>query len=153
MNSITSSTSNNFMSLDTINSGKTSDKNNKNNYYWLFAIIIIIIIILWWNYSNSTHQKINDENLDDTAQYHLNSYLVEQGLTPSVVVHRGHSYWLQRTLNRMPDDVKIVVLGSCGGYKNLSTILKSSPNAHIISTKEIGFGDINGPILNYLHHK
>ena len=51
----------------------------------------------------------------------------------------------------MPDDVKIVVLGSCGGYKNLSTILKSSPNAHIISTKEIGFGDINGPILNYLH--
>ena len=52
----------------------------------------------------------NDENLDDTAQYHLNSYLVEQGLTPSVVVHRGHSYWLQRTLNRMPDDVKIVVL-------------------------------------------
>jgi len=93
----------------------------------------------------------NDENLDDTAQYHLNSYLVEQGLTPSVVVHRGHSYWLQRTLNRMPDDVKIVVLGSCGGYKNLSTILKSSPNAHIISTKEIGFGDINGPILNYLH--
>ncbi len=93
----------------------------------------------------------SDKNLDDTAQYHLNSYLAEQGISPSVVVHRGHSYWLPGTLKRMPDDAKIIVLGSCGGYKNLSTILKNSPNAHIISTKEIGVGDINRPILNYLH--
>jgi hypothetical protein len=93
----------------------------------------------------------SDKNLDDTAQYHLNSYLSEQGLIPSVVVHRGHSYWLERTLKRMPDDVKIIVLGSCGGYKNLSKILKNSPNAQIISTKEIGAGDINQPIINYLN--
>jgi hypothetical protein len=92
-----------------------------------------------------------DKNLDDTAQYHLNSYLSEQGLTPTVVVHRGHSYWLERTLKRMPDDVRIIVLGSCGGYKNLSKILKNSPNAQIISTKEIGAGDINQPIINYLN--
>jgi hypothetical protein len=93
----------------------------------------------------------SDKNLDDSAQAHLNSYLSQQGLTPSIVVHRGHSYWLPGTLKRMPDDVKIIILGSCGGYKNLSTILKNSPNAHIISTKEIGVGDINRPILNYLH--
>jgi hypothetical protein len=93
----------------------------------------------------------SDKNLDDSAQAHLNSYLSQQGITPSVVVHRGHSYWLPGTLKRMPDDVKIIVLGSCGGYKNLSIILKNSPNAHIISTKEIGVGDINRPILNYLH--
>ncbi|MBP6431593.1 MAG: hypothetical protein KA319_07500 [Ferruginibacter sp.] len=93
----------------------------------------------------------SDKNLDDSAQAHLNSYLSQQGLTPSIIVHRGHSYWLPGTLKRMPDDVKIIVLGSCGGYKNLSTILKNSPNAHIISTKEIGVGDINRPILNYLH--
>jgi hypothetical protein len=93
----------------------------------------------------------SDKNLDDSAQYHLNSYLANAGIVPSVVVHRGHSYWLERTLKRMPDNVKVIVLGSCGGYKNLNQILKSSPNAHIISTKEIGVGDINRPILNYLN--
>lgn len=93
----------------------------------------------------------NDANLDDSAQVHLNNYLGEQGLQPTVVVHRGHSYWLPRTINRMPGDAKIVVLGSCGGYKNLSQIIDISPDAHIISTKEIGAGEINRPILNYLN--
>jgi hypothetical protein len=51
----------------------------------------------------------------------------------------------------MEGDAKIILLGSCGGYKNLSEILAISPDAHIISTKEIGKGDINKPIINYLN--
>jgi hypothetical protein len=51
----------------------------------------------------------------------------------------------------MAGDAKIVVLGSCGGFKNLSNIIEVNPDAHIISTKEIGAGDINRPILNYLN--
>lgn len=93
----------------------------------------------------------SDSNQDDTAQVHLNKYLQKNDLLPSVVIHRGHSYWLPRTLKRMPDDAKIVILGSCGGYKNLNQILHRSPEAHIISTKEIGRGDINQPILNYIN--
>lgn len=93
----------------------------------------------------------SDSNLDDSAQVHLNKYLQKNDLLPSVVVHRGHSYWLPRTLKRMPDDTHIVILGSCGGYKNLNQILHTAPEAHIISTKEIGRGDINQPILNYIN--
>lgn len=93
----------------------------------------------------------NDANLDDSAQVHLNKYLAENNIQPSVVVHRGHSYWLPRTIRRMAGDAKIVVLGSCGGYKNLNDIIDINPDAHIISTKEIGTGDINRPILNYLN--
>jgi hypothetical protein len=93
----------------------------------------------------------NDANLDDSAQVHLNKYLESAGMQPSVVVHRGHSYWLPRTVNRMPGSAKIILLGSCGGYKNLSGILEVCPDAHIISTKEIGKGDINQPITNYLN--
>lgn len=92
-----------------------------------------------------------DANLDDSAQVHLASYLRAQDMHPSIVVHRGHSYWLKGTIDRMPGDAKIVVLGSCGGYQNLNEILETSPDAHIISTKEIGAGDINTPILNYLN--
>lgn len=94
-----------------------------------------------------------DENLDDSAQVHLGNYLRSQDMKPSVVVHRGHSYWLKGTIDRMPDNAKIVVLGSCGGYQNLNEILEIAPDAHIISTKEIGAGDINRPILNYLNQR
>ena len=93
----------------------------------------------------------NDANLDDSAQIHLNRYLVENNIQPVVVVHRGHSYWLPRTIKRMSGNAKIVMLGSCGGYKNLNDIIEVNPEAHIISTKEIGAGDINRPILNYLN--
>ncbi len=92
-----------------------------------------------------------DANLDDSAQVHLNDYLEENEIYPNVVIHRGHSYWLPGTINRMPMNAKIVLLGSCGGYKNLSKILKVAPDAHIISTKEIGAGDINRPIMNQLN--
>ncbi|MEJ7609694.1 MAG: hypothetical protein WKF88_00805 [Ferruginibacter sp.] len=94
----------------------------------------------------------SDANLDDTAQVHLANYLLDQGLKPSVIVHRGHSYWLSRTMSRMPGDAKIVLLGSCGGYQNLNEILDINPDAHIISTKEIGTGDINRPILTYINN-
>ena len=93
----------------------------------------------------------SDANLDDSAQVHLANYLETLEMHPSVVVHRGHSYWLPGTIKRMPADAKIVVLGSCGGYQNLNQILETCPDAHIVSTKEIGAGDINGPILNYMN--
>jgi len=35
-----------------------------------------------------------------------------------------------------PENAKIIMLGSCGGYKNLKTILTYAPEAHIISTKQ-----------------
>ncbi|MEO6540987.1 MAG: hypothetical protein ABIN74_08365, partial [Ferruginibacter sp.] len=102
-----------------------------------------------WVYANRPLD--NDANLDDSAQVHLNTYLADHDLHPAVVVHRGHSYWLPRTIKRMAGNAKIVMLGSCGGFKNLNDIIEVNPEAHIISTKEIGSGDINRPILNYLN--
>jgi len=102
-----------------------------------------------WIYANRPLD--NDANLDDSAQVHLSNYLSRNNLYPTIVVHRGHSYWLPRTIDRMPADAKIIILGSCGGYKNLNQILEICPDAHIVSTKEIGKGDINRPILNYMN--
>lgn len=93
----------------------------------------------------------SDKNLDDSSQVHLGNFLRSQQMHPSVVVHRGHSYWLKGTIDRMPDNAKIVVLGSCGGYQNLAEILTLAPEAHIISTKETGTGDINRQILNQIN--
>jgi hypothetical protein len=102
-----------------------------------------------WIYANLPLDS--DKNLDDTAQAHLQRYLRKNDLNVAVVVHRGHSYWLPRTIAHLDVNTKVILLGSCGGYKNLSEILEISPYAHIISTKEIGKGDINKPIINYLN--
>jgi len=102
-----------------------------------------------WVYANLPLDS--DKNLDDTAQKHLGTYLRKFDLEPAVVVHRGHSYWLPGTIKNLPGSAKIILLGSCGGYKNLSEILDICPDAHIVSTKEIGKGDINKPIINYLN--
>ena len=102
-----------------------------------------------WIYANLPLNS--DKNLDDTAQAHLTQYMKKNDFSPSIVIHRGHSYWLPGTINRMAGSAKIILLGSCGGYKNLSQILTICPDAHIISTKEIGKGDINRPIINYLN--
>ena len=44
------------------------------------------------------------------------------------------------------------MLGSCGGYKNLKQILDYAPEAHIISTKQIGSRDVNKPIIEALNN-
>ncbi len=93
----------------------------------------------------------NDKNLDDTAQVHLNNYLRKNDISPTIITHRGHSYWLPRTIDRMPGDAKIILLGSCGGYKNLSQLIEQNPEAHIISTKQIGTGNINQFVTNTLN--
>ncbi|MEX1202716.1 MAG: hypothetical protein WEA59_05710 [Ferruginibacter sp.] len=129
-----------------LNSFSPKDWTIKHNKEWVEIKSIIGNV---WVFANKPLDY--NQNLDDSAQVHLTRYLTANDMVPSVVVHRGHSYWLPGTIKRMPSFAKIVVLGSCGGFQNLNQILAVSPDAHIISTKEIGKGDINKPILSYLN--
>ncbi len=89
-----------------------------------------------------------EQGLDDKAQSDLCEYLAEHDLNPSVVLHRGHSYYLNNTINQMPSSAQVILLGSCGGYQSLNQILKICPEAHIISSKQTGSGLINLPLIN-----
>lgn len=88
---------------------------------------------------------------DEEAQNQLNKYLDGKNIQASILVHRGHSYHLPTTLTRLTPQTKVVILGSCGGYHNLSTILSNSPDAQIISTKQTGAMAVNEPILRALN--
>jgi len=92
----------------------------------------------------------NETDQDAHAQADLIDYLDKLGLRPSIVIHRGHSYHLQYTIEQLSDNAKIIMLGSCGGYQNLKKILAYAPEAHIISTKETGAKDVNKPIIDAL---
>lgn len=88
---------------------------------------------------------------DEEAQKNLEKYLNDHNIHPTVIVHRGHSYHLPITIDYLTKEVKIVMLGSCGGYHNLGTVLDHSPEAHIISSKQVGSMTVNEPIIRAIN--
>ena len=68
-------------------------------------------------------------------------------IRPTIIIHRGHSYHLSGTLDHINYRHKVVILGACGAYQNLSAVLNASEDAQIVSTKQIGTGVINAAII------
>jgi hypothetical protein len=90
---------------------------------------------------------------DEKAQKALDSFLAKKSLSPTVVIHRGHSYYAPYTIQQVLPSAKIVFLGSCGGYHLIHDILKNAPDAHIIASKQIGKTAINRPFFELLMEK
>ncbi|HPZ88358.1 MAG TPA: hypothetical protein PLQ32_09660, partial [Flavihumibacter sp.] len=110
-------------------------KSNKGKPVWIFA-----------------NKPLYGENDPDAkAQQKLRAYLDEKGLEPTIYIHRGHSYHVKSSLEQITPTARIVILGSCGGYNNLNEVLSISPDAHIISSKQIGTRTVNEPILNAIN--
>ncbi|NCI47533.1 hypothetical protein [Sediminibacterium soli] len=90
------------------------------------------------------------QDLDAESQDKLIAYLEDKGLEPTVVIHRGHSYYLNSTISKLPSSGKVVLVGSCGGYQMLNKVLEICPGAHIISSKQVGAGIINQGLINLM---
>lgn len=86
----------------------------------------------------------------DRAQEALCSYLTEKELNPTVVIHRGHSYYAPYTIEQLAPTAKIVFLGSCGGYHLIHDVLGHAEDAHIIASKQIGKQIINQPLIDMM---
>ena len=102
-------------------------------------------------YANLPLPEEND--LDKKAQDALDTFLLKNNLYPTVVIHRGHSYNAPYTIDQIMPSAKIVFMGSCGGYYLIHDILKHSPDAHIITSKQIGKTAVNQPFFNLLMEK
>ena len=90
---------------------------------------------------------------DDKAQQALGKYFEDKNIIPTVTINRGHSYHALTTIGYMSPASRIVFMGSCGGFNLIDAILKKSPDAHIIASKQIGKRDINKPFLQLLTDK
>lgn len=93
------------------------------------------------------------KELDTQAQDSLINYMYEKEIEPTIVIHRGHSYYLQETIDRLPSSAKVVLLGSCGGYQKLNDILKICPSAHIISSKQVAAGVLNQGLIDAISER
>ena len=83
------------------------------------------------------------QGLDDEAQQALNQHLIDNDIHPTMVLHRGHSYYLESTIKQLVPSARVVLLGSCGSFQSLSEVLNKAPEAQIISSKQTGVGNLN----------
>jgi hypothetical protein len=88
---------------------------------------------------------------DEQGSADIDNVLRQRQVTPSVIVHRGHSTYVAQTLKHVPATAALVYLGNCGSYTLLETVLRQAPKAHILTTKGIGTITINDPLLKALN--
>ncbi len=91
------------------------------------------------------------QEMDLKAQDSLIAYLLQQSLEPTVLVHRGHSYHLDKTLKKLKPSVKLAILGSCGGYNKAISIAGINPDVQVIGSKKTGSKSINDPIIDMIN--
>lgn len=84
------------------------------------------------------------------GQAKLDKIFTDGGIEPNVIVHRGHSYYAYKTIEKINDNTQVFVLGSCGGYHSISSIIELSPEISIISSKQIGTMFVNNPMLKLM---
>lgn len=89
----------------------------------------------------------NKPSREAQGQEELALLFAALGRYPDIAVHRGHSYYLDGTLDILNQSTKIVILGSCGGYHQVAKALENAEDVQIISTKQIGTMSVNDVLI------
>lgn len=91
-------------------------------------------------YANKPHDEIQ-------GRKDLTAYFEKVNRFPDLIVHRGHSYYIENTLDNMTNSNKVAILGSCGGYQNISKAMENAYDVQIISTKQVGTMAVNTVLI------
>ena len=59
-----------------------------------------------WIFANKP--LYGEDDPDDKAQHHLDDYLYDNKLKPTIYIHRGHSYHVRYTLKQIESSARIV---------------------------------------------
>lgn len=70
-------------------------------------------------------------------------YVKDQNGVISVLSGRGHSHHMEKAMDLITPDTKIVALGGCWGHNYTNAVLEKSPDAHILATTGVGRMAIN----------
>jgi hypothetical protein len=93
------------------------------------------------------------ENEAQRRQQTIAQALAERGVVPKVLVHRGHAFWVERTLSYISSSDRLVILGSCGGSDEIHKVLEVSHDAQVIATRGVGATEVNDPMLKALNDR
>lgn len=121
-------------------------KVTKNNLWATIRSTSEQPIVIYANLPLDTKQE-----LDVQAQDSMSAYMEQQSVKPVILIHRGHSYHLGKTLAKMQPSVKLALLGSCGGYNSILSVANINPDAQIIVTKKTGSKLVNDPMIDEIN--
>ncbi|HRG87440.1 MAG TPA: hypothetical protein PLW44_00355 [Chitinophagales bacterium] len=93
----------------------------------------------------------NKPEFEENGISAIEAYFKENNYIPTVIVHRGHSFHTESTLEKVPASARLIFVGSCGGFYKLPIALENAPEAHIISTKQIGTKSVNDVMIYSLN--
>jgi hypothetical protein len=93
----------------------------------------------------------NSTSSAEMARRAVSEYITASGLPVSVIVHRGHSYHVDHTINALPRSARLVFLGSCRGMSRMREVVERSPRAAVIATRATGTARINDALLKALN--
>ncbi len=77
-----------------------------------------------------------EEGLDLRAQDSMYAYIGANNIQPTILMHRGHSYHLDKTINRISPSVRLAILGSCGGYNRAISFASINKDVQVICSKK-----------------
>jgi hypothetical protein len=86
-----------------------------------------------------------------TRRHVLARMLTDRGLTPAVVVHRGHAFFFEESLRYLTPSARLVYLGSCRGLENVHSVIATASRAQIIVTRNVGTQTVNDPLLKAIN--
>ncbi len=96
---------------------------------------------------NNVEIYANKPEFEYNGQEAIKEYFKLNKINPSVMIHRGHSFHTVTTLQHVDEHVKLLFVGSCGGFYKLANAVDNAPDAHIIATKQIGTKSVNDPMI------
>jgi hypothetical protein len=80
----------------------------------------------------------NKPSFEESGDQAIKKIFSDNQWEPSILIHRGHSFHTQKSLENLPDKTKLLFVGSCGGFYKATSALKNATDAQIIATKQIG---------------
>jgi hypothetical protein len=93
------------------------------------------------------------ENESMIRQQAITAALAERGLTAPILVHRGHSFHVEKTLTFVDPSARLVILGSCRGAEEIRQVLQLSHQSQVIATRGVGATGINDVLLKSLNDR
>ncbi len=94
--------------------------------------------------------------LEDEAprrQQIIAGVLHARGVEPTVIVHRGHAFWEEKTQSYVSKTARLVILGDCGGVTQIHAVIEASHDAQVIATRGVGTAEVNDAILKAVNDR
>ena len=68
-----------------------------------------------------------------------------------MLIHRGHTWYVDQSLRYLAPSCRLVYLGSCRGMTSAYTVIVQANQAQMIATNGVGTQTVNDPLLKAIN--